>query len=155
MKGTWGEQRSLHSACSSCSTLQQYTPLEGLMTLVPNRGRSAVRPEWHPSPHYGSRQSQLVYQPLRKSLPDNRILGAYILLLSFGRNVSASLTTGLSFTGIKPLWKPKLACWWATQKCFLSTALPSLGFTISETQNGHGGISDHVVDGSERNIIFL
>lgn len=77
------------------------------------------------------------------------------LLLSSGRNVSASLTTGLNFAWIKSLWKLKLACWWTTQKHFLSPALPSLNLALSETQSIHGGISDLVVDGSERNTILL
>lgn len=161
-EGTMGRAVvSLHAAWSSSSMLGQYTPPEGLVSLVQNRGRCAVEPGWHerayPSPRSASGVSQPAYPP---PAPGNLCLaisplGAYALLLSFGRNVSASLTTGLNFTRIKSLWKPKLACWWATQKRFLSTALPSLGFALSETQSGHGGISDLAVDGSERNIILL
>lgn len=145
---------SLHSAWSSSSTLGDTTRRCGpkqwemcCQAWVTWESASTTL-QWH-------RVLQPVYPTPGNLWLSISPLCAYALLLSFGRNVSAPLTTGLNFTWIKSLWKPKLGCWRATQKYFLSAALPSLGFALSETQSGHGGVSDLVVDGSERNIILL
>lgn len=127
---------SLHNAWRSSSTSPG--------ALVWNRGRCAVLAGWGDTestaitPHCQG-TTACIFSPGNLCLSISP-LGAYALSLSFGRNVSASLTTGLNFTRIKSLWKLKLACWWATQKHFLSPALPSLSFALSETQSFHGGI---------------